>query len=573
VTPPVHATHPEIVSDGIPPRRPGWVERATSADHKSVGLMYIAMALGFLAVALVEFVMMRIQLIVPENTLIEPQTFDRILSVSGATTVFLFALPLMLGLISYLVPLQIGSRGIALPRLGLLSFWLYAAGATTIYASFLWTPPEAGFAALPPLSDAFFSPSAGVDAWVIGVGLAVLGFACFAINLLVTVRNMRAPGMAWRRLPLFSWAGTMICGLQLFAGTLLLAALTMLLIDRHFDGVFFDSQEGGAPLLYQHLAWIFFSAVFASILVFAFGVICEILPVFARKPLFSRRTAMGSIAAVAVLALLSWMQNMYSAPLGLGLDIFAMLMAIGLLIPIGLLVFDCVATLWHGAVHFRAAVWYSIAAISALSFGLAGKLMSAVVPVGWQLDHTTAAQQDTIVVLVGGAVFGGFAALHYWFPKLSGRLMGEGIGRVALLDMALGLALLAVGMFLAGVKAQPVDVYKYFQDAGVDGYNLIASIGSFILAVGVLLEVGNAAWSYRHGVPAGHDPWGGSTLEWFALSPPPIHNFDAVPDVRSAEPLPEIRETIRMRTASWAAEPATQEARADGDGSRGAPVA
>ncbi len=553
MTPPatVAPSHPEIVTEELPRRRPAWVERATSTDHKSVGVLYLGAALSFLALAVVELVLMRVQLIVPENTAIQPQIFDRIMSTFGVTAVVLFAIPLALGLISYVVPLQIGSRGVAFPRLNLLSFWLYVAGAATVYGAFLYRPSEAGVAALPPLSENVFLNTRGVDSWVVGTALAVLGFVCFAINLVVTLHSMRAPGMAWRRVPLFSWAAGVSGYLLLATGPVMVAALTMLFVDRHYGGVFFNAGEGGAPLLYEHLAWFFFTGAYVLVVVFAGGVISEVLPTFARKPLFSHRGAMVCLLAIAVLGPLAWMQNMYTSPIGFSFESFAMLFALALTVPVGLLIFNWIATLWGGTLHPRAAPLYAVAAVSALTIGLAGELAYSVIPVGWQLDDTTAAQGATIAVFAGGAILGGFAALHYWLPKMTGRLMGEGLGKASLAITLLGLYVYALMAFLAGVKAQPVDIYKYFSDAGVDGFNLIASIAAFVAAVGILLELGNAAYSYRHGTRTGHDPWQGATLEWFTLSPPPEHNFDAVPDVRSAEPLHDIRQAIRDRTESW----------------------
>jgi cytochrome c oxidase subunit I len=545
------APRPEVVTEGIPRRRPGWVERATNPNHKSVGLLYIGASLCFLTLAVVELVLMRVQLIVPENTAIAPEIFDRVLTAFGVTAVILFAIPLALGLIGYIAPLQIGSRGVAFPRLNLLSFWLYVAGAATVYGSFLYRPPETGLAALPPLSDDVFSNTAGADAWIVGAGLALLGFVCFAINLVVTLHNMRCPGMAWRRVPVFSWAAGVSGYLLLVICPVMIAALTMLFIDRHFGGVFFDSGEGGAPLLYQHLAWFFFTGAYMLVLIVAGGVISEVLPTFARKPLFSHRGATLSLLAIAVLGPLAWMQNMYSAPIPVGFEIFAMLFALALAVPVGLLIFNWVATLWDGTLHLRAAPLFALGAISSMTIGLTGELAYSLVPVGWQLDNTTAAQGDTFAVLAGGAVLGGFAALHYWFPKLSGRMMGEGIGKIALAAILAGIWVYALAMFFAGLKAQPVDVYKFFEGNGLDGFNLVASIAVFVLAIGILLELGNAAYSYRNGVRAGHDPWGGATLEWFALSPPPEHNFDAVPDVRSTEPLHDIRRSIIERTEAW----------------------
>jgi heme/copper-type cytochrome/quinol oxidase subunit 1 len=223
-------------------------------------------------------------------------------------------------------------------------------------------------------------------------------------------------------------------------------------------------------------------------------------------------------------------------------------------IPIGTLIYNWIATIWNGALELRAATWYALLAVSTMACGLAGELMYSVIPVGWALDNTTASQGDTLYVLVGGGVMGGFAALHYWFPKISGRLAGEGLGKIALAKMTIGIHLYVLPMFLAGLKGQPVDVFKFYESTGVDALNVIASIGAWILVIGILLEIGNLAYSWNNGIPArGHDPWKGTTLEWYALSPPPLHNFDAVPDVRSPEPLRDIREAILRRESSFTA--------------------
>jgi cytochrome c oxidase subunit 1 len=552
MTPPTIA-HPEIVTRGVPRHRPAWIERATSADHKSVALLYLGASLTFLVVAVVEFVLMRIQLITADATIIHPEIFARLLSASGVTLTVLFALPFVLGLAGYVVPLQIGARGVAFPRLGLLSAWLYIIGGAAIYLSFLYTPAEGGVMGLPPLTSSVFSPSHGMDAWIVGTGLAVLGFVCFAVNLITTIRTMRAPGMARRRMPLFTSAAATIGYVTLVIGSVMLAALTMLMIDRHFSGVFFDSAAGGAPLLFEHFAYIFFTGVYVIVLLFAAGVISEILPALSRKPIFSHRAVSGSLVAIAVMGVLAWMQNMYSAPIDAGWSYFAMVMAIGLAIPIGIVLFSWIGTLWGGSVRMRAPMLYALAATSLLVFGLAGELAYSVIPVGWQLGHTAASQGDTLYVLVGGAVVAGFAGLHYWMPKITGRLVSEGPAKVALALMLVGIHLYVIPMFLAGLEGQPVDVYKFFSGEGVSAYNTLASIGAFILAIGIFVELGNIAHSYAHGLETGHDPWGGSTLEWFALSPPPPHNFDAVPDVRSAEPLLDIREAVRRRTESWEA--------------------
>ncbi len=552
--PTVSPARPEVVTRGVPVARQAWIERATSADHKTVAEMYIATALSLIALAAVEFALLRMQLIVPQNSLIQPEIFNRLLTTAPVSLVVLGVIPLALGLIGYIVPLQIGARGVALPRLNQFSYWLYVVGAAVIYGSFLYTAPDSGTIGLPALSDSVFSPSNGADAWILGTALAVSGFVCFAINLVATLRTMRAPGLAWRRLPLFSWAATVIGYMLLVIGPLMVAALVMLEIDRSFDGVFFDAGEGGAPLFYEHLGYIFFTGAYMILILAAAGVISEILQTFARKPIFSHRAVASSFVAIGVLGPLAWMQNMYIAPLNEGWTLMAMGFAVALIVPIGILIFNWIATIWGGTLELRAATWYALIAISTMVSGLAGELSYSVIPVGWGLANTTASQGDTLYVLIGAGAIGGFAGLHYWFPKLCGRLLGEGLGKGALALIFIGINLYVVPMFLAGLEGQPVDIFEYFEDSGVSGYNLIASLGAFVLVVGILLELANAAHSWHNGIVArGHDPWHGTTLEWFALSPPPPHNFDAVPDVRSAEPLEDIRESVHRRAEAFEA--------------------
>ena len=451
-------------------------------------------------------------------------------------------------MIGYIVPLQVGARGVALPRLNLLSAWLYIAGGVVLYTSFLYTPGEAGVLGLPPLSDTVFSPARGVDNWIVGVALATLGFVLFAINQIVTVRNMRAPGMAWRRMPLFAWAATVISYVLLVVGPVMLAALAMLMIDRQFEGVFYDPGEGGAPLLYQHLVLLFMSGIYAVVLLFAAGVISEILPTMARKPIFSHRAVVGSMVAIGVLVPLAWMQSMYTAPIDKGWLFGAMIVALAVVVPAGTLLFVWIATLWRGTVRLNAPLLYAVAAISTMAFGLAGELAHSVIPVGWLTSNTPVSQGDTFYVLVGGAVFGGLAAIHYWLPKMSGRTLGGGLAAAALVMMLAGLHLHVLMLFFAGLEGQPVDVFTYPGDAGLSALNAIASLGALVFVIGAFVALGSLAHGYRNGRVAGHDPWGGSTLEWYALSPPPPHNFDAVPDVRSAEPLRDIREAVRRAT-------------------------
>jgi heme/copper-type cytochrome/quinol oxidase subunit 1 len=543
------APRPELVVDGFPGRkRPRWVELATSADHKDLGRVLIVGSLGFLFIAVVEMLLMRLQLAIPENTFLSPVAFNRMLSDYGATAVFLFAIPLALGFLYYVAPLQIGARGTALPRLGQIGVALWAAGATVLYAGFLFTPSEAGVNPLAPLSELAFLSNNGVDAWATATGLATLGFVFLAIDLLTTLRKMRGPGMAWRRVPVFAWAAAVGCWLLLVIGPVLLAALTMLMIDRNYDGIFFADGSGGAPLLWQHLSWIFFSGAYMLILIFAFGAIAEIVAAFSRRPLFDRGVVMGSLAAIAVLGTLAWMQNMMTAPIGIGWMYFAMLMSLALIVPFGLVVFNLISTMAGGALRMRAPLLFALGAISAISIGLAAELEQSMVAAAWQLKNTTDATAATHFALVGGAVFGGFAALHFWFPKMTGRTMGETLARISFWTMAIGIVLAFGPLFLAGSEqSQVIDAYKFFDGTGVNAYNLIASIGTLVLAAGIVMTLVNAILSRTAGPEAGHDPWGGESLEWFALSPPEPHNFDVLPDVRSARPMRDIRDAIAHR--------------------------
>jgi heme/copper-type cytochrome/quinol oxidase subunit 1 len=541
---------PELVIDGFAPRRPRWVEIATSANHKDAGRILITAAFGFLFIALVELLLMRLQLAVPENTFLTPVTFNRMLSLYGATAISLFALPLALGFFYYVAPLQIGARNTALPRLGQLGAWLYIAGATILYAGFLFTPTEAGVNPLPPLSSLAFLPNNGVDAWAAATGLATLGFVLIAIDLVATLRRRRAPGMAWRRLPVFSWAAAICSWLLLVIGPVMIAAITMLLIDRNFEGIFFAGDAGGSPLLWQHLSWIFYTGTYMLILIFALGAIAEIIPPLARKPLFNRGATIGSLIAIAVIGTLAWMQNMFTAPIGIGWMYFAMVMSLALIVPVGLVLFNLISTLVGGAVRMRAPLLFAAGAIAAISVGLASEISHSMVALGWRLQHTTDSTAATHFALVGGAVFGGFAALHWWFPKMTGRTMGETLARISFWTMVLGTLVAFVPLFLAGgMEGEVIDAYKFFDGTGVNAYNLIATIGSFILAVGVVMTLANAVLSREGGAGTGHDTWGGDSLEWLALSPPDPHNFDVLPDVRSARPMRDIREAIAHRSS------------------------
>jgi cytochrome c oxidase subunit I len=538
---------PEVVATGVDERRQTWADKAVSADHKQVGVLYLGAAFSFLVLAIVELILIRFQLAIPDNTLLRPEFFNRLVSAYGATFIFLFGIPLAAGLASYVVPLQLGARTVAFPRLNALSFWLFLGGAITLCATFIYTPPEGGGVPLAPLADDAFLPSNGMDAWIAAAALVALSSVLSAINLVVTVRQLKAPGMAWRRLPLFSWAATVYSYVLLLVSPVLLAALVMLFIDRNYSGIFFDAGEGGSPVLWQHLVWLYMTSAYFVILLAGIGAISEILPPFSRKPMFGHGAMAVCFVALGAAGPLAWLQNMYPAPMASGWAATGMVFAVLLAIPLAVIVFNWLATLWQGSLSLRAPMNFALLAISALSVGLAAELMLSVVPVGWALDKTAFSSAATSFALVGGGVFGGLAALYYWFPKMTGRTMGESLARISLIACLVGVDLTFLPQFSAGLTGQPVDVYKYFDGAGLEAYNLVSAIGAVILGLGILLSLVNAVTSASAGARAGHDPWGGGTLEWFTTSPPPENNFDVVPEVRSEEPLRDYRAAIAAR--------------------------
>jgi heme/copper-type cytochrome/quinol oxidase subunit 1 len=540
---------PEIAVDGFPRKgQGGWPRLITSADHKDVAKILMVGSGGFLFLAALEMLLMRLQLAIPENTFMEPYMFNRVLSLYGATAIFFFALPLVMGLFLYVAPLQVGARGTALPRLSQVGALLWAAGAVVLYSGFLWTPSEAGVNPLPPLSELAFLGNNGVDAWVTACGFATFGFVLIAVDLTTTLRVCRAPGMAWSRAPIFAWTAAVGSWLMLFIGPVLLAAFSMLLIDRNYDGTFFADGGGGSPLLWQHFTWIFYSGAYMLVLIFAFAAVAEIFSVFSGNPIFNRSAVMSSIVAVAILGTLAWMQNMYTDPIGIGWKYFAMLMSMALIVPVGLLFFNLISTLKGGVLRMRGPVLYAIGALVTISVGLAAELQQSLVGAAWYLNGTTDSTAATHFALIGGAIFGGFAALQFWFPKITGRTMGEQLGRLAFWTMALGTVVAFVPMALAGwEEGQVVDAYKFFNHTGVNFWNFLASVGILILFIGIVLVLVNAVASVTKGARAGHDPWGGDTLEWLTLSPPPAHNFDVQPAVRSDRPMRDIRAAIAFR--------------------------
>ncbi len=547
--PTVPPTRPEITSDGPAGARPRWVQLATSPDHKDIGLILVVSAFGALFLAAVELLLVRIQLAVPENLFLNAVTFDRLLSVYGETAIFLFALPLLLGLFYYVVPLQIGSRGTALPRLGQTGLWLFMFGGLMLYAAFLYTPPEAGINPLPPFSELTFTSNNGVDVWLASTGMVVLGFLLLAIDLLTTLHHLRAPGMVWRRAPVFVWAASIVSWLMVAVIPIFLAAVTMLMIDRRLGGTFFTGGAGGAPMLWQHLSYIFFTGSYMAIAIGFLGAIAEIIETFTRRELPGRQSVVKSMIAIAVIGTLAWTQNMITTPLASGWKYYAMLMSIALIVPFGLIFYNLITAVGRGDFHMRAPLRFAMGALSLASIGLLAEVAQSTIAVGSQLQHTYDAWAATHFALVGFAVFGGFAAISYWYPKMTGRQLNEDRSRISFQVMLAGTFIALVPLFGAGVEGQVTDAYRFFSGQNLDLYNLIAAIGTLILFLGIALAIGNLIKSRTEEPVASPDPWRGASLEWLALSPPAAHNFDVLPDVRSTQPMRDIREALERREA------------------------
>jgi cytochrome c oxidase subunit I len=550
---------PEISARAFPSKRAGWIDWVTTTDHKRVGILYLFTTAFFFALGGVEAILMRIQLGSPDSTFLNPSTYNQLFTLHGTTMIFLVVVPIFAGFANYLVPLMIGARTVAFPRLNMLSWWLLAFGGAVLYTSIFFTAPNAGWTSYAPLSDDSFLPGHGIDAWIVALQLVGLSSILSAINFIATIQNMRAPGLRLSRIPLFVWSILAYSYLIVVAFASFLAALTMLLIDRNFDGTFFDPTQGGSPVLWQHLFWFMGHPAIYIMIIPAFGILSEVIPVFARKPIFGYKAIAIATGAVALISLGGWGQHMFSAPVTVGVLSIFMVTSLAIAVPIGINIFNWLATLWKGNIEFRVPLLFAVAMIAQLVLGVATGLLLAVFPVDWQLSNTYFVVGHLHYLLLGGGVFGVLAGLYYWFPKMSGRMLSEGLGKISFWLTVVGFNATFLPMHSAGLSGMPRRIVQYQAVDGVHGYNAVSTIGAFVLAAGILVTVVNVLWSMRAGRPAGPDPWRANTLEWFTTSPPPEHNFDVVPVVRSAEPMKEIRRRITRRVDLPAPEPGAPE--------------
>jgi cytochrome c oxidase subunit I len=549
-TTPSLAPVPQITAHSVERERSGVIDWLTTTDHKKIGILYLVTTFVFFLMGGVEALMIRLQLGTAENTLLTPETYNALFTMHGTTMIFLFVVPIMAGFGNYFLPLMIGARDMAFPRLNALSYWLLLAGGIVFYASLFWTPPEAGWTSYVPLSAEAFTPSGGQDAWIFLVHLTGLSSLVGAVNFYVTIANMRAPGMGWGRLPLFVWTILVYAILLILALPVIAGAVTLLLTDRHFGTHFFNPAEGGSPLLWQHLFWFFGHPEVYIMVLPAFGIISEILPVFARKPIFGYKAIAGATVVIAFLGLLVWAHHMFTTPSPTVVLVFFMMSSFLIGIPTGVKIFNWVATLWRGTIEFKTPLIFAVGFLSQFTIGGITGIIVAVFPVDWQLQDTYFVVAHFHYVLMGGSVFAIFAGIYFWFPKMTGRMMSEKLGKWSFALMYIGFNVTFLIQHTIGMDGMPRRIYEYPNVGHLQLYNQISTVGAFILGLGILLTVINAAHSLKKGAIAGPDPWKGNTLEWFTQSPPPVNNFDVVPRIRSVEPMKDIRRQIARNTGS-----------------------
>jgi cytochrome c oxidase subunit I len=546
---------PQIVAHRVEPAPRGLMSWLTTTDHKRIGILYLVTSFVFFILGGTEALMIRLQLGEANNTLVTPEVYNQLFTMHGTTMVFLFIVPVLAGFGNYFVPLMIGARDMAFPRLNALSYWLFLAGGLVLYGSIFWSPPEAGWISTVPLATSTYLPSGGVDAWIYLVHLTGIASLLGAINFYVTIVNMRAPGMTWSRLPLFVWSIMAYTLLLIIAIPVVAGAVTMLLLDRHFGTHFFNTAEGGSALLWQNLFWFFGHPEVYILILPSFGIFSEVLPVFARKPIFGYKAIAASTMMIAFLGLLVWVHHMFTTPTPLVVIVFAMISSFLISVPTGIKIFNWVGTLWEGAIEFKTPLMFSVGGIALFTIGGISGVFLAMFPVDWQLSDTYFVVAHLHFVLVGGSVFGIVSGVYYWYPKVTGRMMSEALGKWSFWMMFWGTLITFMIQHSLGLDGMPRRVYEYPDIGHLQLYNQISTFGSWILGIGVLLTVINVWRSLTHGTIAGPDPWKANTLEWFTTSPPPVNNFDEVPRIRSLEPMKDIRREVERQSKEGARAP------------------
>jgi cytochrome c oxidase subunit I len=510
----------------------------TTTDHKRIGMLYIGTGLVFFLVAVTFAVMMRTQLIRPNMHFLSPEQYDQIFSMHGTTMVFLFAMPMLIGLGNFLVPLQIGARDMAFPRANAFSYWLLLFGGILLFSSFLFGGAmDTGWFSYAPLTSKAFSPHDGVTFWTVSLvllgGSSILG----AINFIVTCLRFRAKGMGLWQMPIFSVATFINSFLILFAFPSLTAAIALLYLDRVHGTSFFDPAGGGDPLIWQHLFWFFGHPEVYILILPAFGIMSEVVPVFSRKPLFGRNSMIVMLVAIGFLGFLVWAHHMFAAGLPTLFNVVMAGTSMLIAIPTGVKIFNWLATMWGGALRFKTSLLFACGLIALFTVGGITGVSLAVVPWDWQVEDTYYVVAHLHNVLLAGTVFAVFAGIYYWFPKATGRCLDDRLGRTQFWLTVVGFSATFFPMYALGLLGMPRRVYTYAPDVGWNTLNLVSSLGGYVLAFSFLLFVYNLVRSARSGEVAGDNPWHAWTLEWATTSPPPHDNFVSLPVVRSERPL------------------------------------
>ncbi|MFI5209083.1 MAG: cytochrome c oxidase subunit I [Gemmatimonadales bacterium] len=510
----------------------------TTVDHKRIGILYGATAFICFLLGGLEALLMRVQLARPDQHVVSPETFNQLFTMHGTTMIFLGVMPLSAMFFNYMIPILIGARDVAFPRLNAMSYWVFLAGAILLNVSWLVNAaPDQGWFGYANLTERQYSPGPNVDFWIIG--LQVLGIASLAaaVNFFVTIINLRTRGMRLMRMPMFVWMSLVTQVLLLLAFPVITVALVMLMFDRNFGTHFFIPAGGGDPILWQHLFWVFGHPEVYILILPAFGIVSEVLPVFSRKPLFGYAAMVFSGCFIAFLGFGVWSHHMFSTGMGPFADTFFSLMTMLIAIPTGVKIFNWIGTIWGGRIEFKTPMLFALGFIAMFIIGGLSGVMHASPPADLQQTDTYFVVAHFHYVLFGGSIFALTAGAYYWFPKMSGRMLDEGLGKIHFWLMLIGFNLTFFPMHFLGLNGMPRRVYTYPADLNFGFWNMVETVGAFVLMVSLLVFIYNLLRSLRRGAVAPADPWNGATLEWTIPSPPQEWNFAEIPEVTGRDPL------------------------------------